>query len=117
MAENLYTVQKTYEALVATDADAAKKLAFDESRIFKTEYERQQYLVRLTGDSLRAAITWLEKSENSGVSKQENMLKLLKAKESDLVAIQGRTRAELSGHALIIDATVKGLEYKAYQQG
>lgn len=48
---NLYEVQKTYEALIdptkKEDQDLNSKLAFDETRIFKTEFERQYYLASL----------------------------------------------------------------------
>ena len=64
MAENLYSVQKTYEALVSLDTDAGRKLAFDDSRIFKNEVARQMYLVSLKGADLQSAIVWLGKDEN-----------------------------------------------------
>ena len=111
---NLSEVQKTYEALIAPETDAGKKLEFDSTRMFKTEFARQSYLVRLTGENLAAAIIWLKKPENSWVSNCQNMLSLLTEKQGTLADIQARTRAELSGHTLVIDATVKGLEYKPH---
>ncbi|MDD2917262.1 MAG: hypothetical protein PHH70_05450 [Candidatus Gracilibacteria bacterium] len=116
MAENLYTVQKTYEALI--DPNSASKeeqaiekdLKFDDTRIFKTEFDRQMYLVSLTGDDLRAAIAWLKDSKNERVTKQSEMLKLLGGKQAALGDIQAATRKELASHALVIESLIPGVD-------
>lgn len=112
MSENLFTVQKTYEALVTPDTPEGKRLQFDETRIFKTEYERQMHLAGLKGVNIDAAIAWLEKPESRGVENAAAMLDLLKKKKAELHSIQQKTRKDLSKYATVIDSMMPTEEWK-----
>lgn len=66
----LYTVQKMYEAFEGKSLQESEKgnpfvqintESFSSSYVFKTELQRKQYLVSMTGQGLNDAIAWLEK--------------------------------------------------------
>lgn len=92
--ENLYTVQKTYEALVSPDTEEGKKAMSDDNRIFHSEYEQQMYRAWLTRASIQAAINWLDRPEAQWVADHDVMLNLLKKKLEDKNKIHEATRNE-----------------------
>lgn len=106
MTENLYTVQKLYEALVLPKTPEAEKLAFDETRIFKNEYERQMYLVSLTSQNLVAAIKWLERPENALVQDAAKMKQFLEWKQKEFTYIQSQSRIALKSMKGVIDELI-----------
>lgn len=98
--ENLYTVQKTYEALVWPVREN------DQTRIFENEYARKMYYAWLTKASVRSAINWLKRPESAGVADHGKMLQLLEEKLENISRIQAEVRAELRANPFVINALI-----------
>lgn len=87
--ENLYTVQKTYEALTGSVQEN------DPFRIFNNEYERQMYHAGLTKASVQSAINWLKRPESFWVADHDKMLQLLREKLGGISQINKETRQQI----------------------
>ncbi len=99
----LYTVQKMYEAFEGKSLQESEKgnpfvqinsESFSSSYVFKTELQRKQYLVSMTGQGLNEAIAWLEKGWKT-VQDAQKMHDLLVRKQTDLERLQATTKEEL----------------------
>ena len=116
---NLAEVQKIHDALAEkslekNDNPLAKLNpdSFSAEYTFKTEYERQMYLVSLNQWAIDAAITWLKTPEGKKVQDAQKMAELLNQRKGDLEKLQRETRAKLHDNALVIDATIPGPKWE-----